>query len=128
MPTETALLPPLAVTNLAAEGAASTGPYRNVAVSQVNEDCLRLSAFEGDYPWHVHPDSDELFVVVDGRLVVEVAGGPTFELGPWDTVTIPAGTVHRTRALPRAVNLTVERLGAATEFVDPPSASGAAAA
>ena len=108
--------------NVAAEGGASTAPYRNVMVSRVNDGCLRLSAFEGDYPWHAHPDSDELFVVVEGRLVVEVEGGPVFELGPWDTVTVPAGVVHRTRALPRAVNLTVERADATTTFVDPPAA------
>ena len=121
MLSEPPLSEPLTVVNLAAEGAASTSPYRNVMVSRVNDGCLRLSAFEGDYPWHLHPDSDELFVVVEGRLVVEVAGGSAFELGPWDTVTVPAGVVHRTRALPRAVNLTVERADTTTTFVDPPA-------
>ena len=118
---EPVLHPQLVVTNLAAEGAASTGPYRNVVVNRVNESCLRLSAFEGVYPWHRHPDSDELFVVVDGELAIDLAGGTTLRLGPWDMVTIPAGTVHRTRALPRAVNLCFEHYGAATTFVDPPA-------
>lgn len=110
----------LVVANLAAEGAASAGPYRNVVVNRVNESCLRLSTFEGDYPWHLHPDSDELFVVVDGQLGIDLADGSSFRLGPWDMLTIPAGTVHRTRALPRAVNLCVEHLAARTTFVDPP--------
>ena len=122
MSAEPILFPHLSVANLAAEGAASTGAYRNVVVSQVNESCLRLSAFEGDYRWHLHPTSDELFVVVDGRLAIDLADGSTLHLGPWDTVTIPAGTVHRTRALPRAVNLCVEHLGAETVFVDAPAA------
>ena len=38
-------------------------------------------------------------------------------------VTIPAGMVHRTRALPRAVNLTFEHFGAETVFVDGPAAA-----
>ena len=112
--------PQLAVVNLAAEGAAVTDAYRNLVINRVNESCLRLSAFEGDYRWHVHPGSDELFVVVDGTLAIDLADGSTLRLRPWDMVTIPAGTVHRTRALPRAVNLCVEHLDADTVFVDPP--------
>jgi len=121
MTTEPVLFPPLAVTNLAAEGASSTDAYRNVVINRVNESCLRLSAFEGDYRWHFHPDSDELFVVVDGRLAIDLSDGTTLRLGPWDSVTIPRGTIHRTRALPRAVNLCFEHFGAATTFVDPPA-------
>ena len=121
---EPALYAPLSVANLAAEGAASRLPYRNVVISHVNESCLRLSAFEGDYRWHFHPGSDELFVVVDGRLAIDLADGTTLQLGPWDTVTIPAGTVHRTRALPRAVNLCFEDLDTETRFVDAPVAPG----
>lgn len=120
MASEPVLFPQLTVANLAAEGAASTGAYRNVVVNQVNESCLRLSAFEGDYRWHFHPTSDELFVVVDGTLAIDLADGSTLHLGPWDMVTIPAGAVHRTRALPRAVNLCFEHFGAETTFVESP--------
>ncbi len=120
MPADPILFPSLSVANLAEEGAASTGPYRNVVIGRVNESCLRLSAFEGDYRWHLHPESDELFVVVDGRLAIDLADGTTLHLGPWESVMIPAGTIHRTRALPRAVNLCVEHLDAETVFVESP--------
>ncbi len=113
----------LVVANLAAEGAASTGPYRNVVVNHVNDSCLRLSTFEGDYRWHFHPTSDELFVVVDGLLAIDLPDGSTLRLGVWDMVTIPKGMVHRTRALPRAVNLTFEHFGAETVFVEAPAAN-----
>lgn len=125
MSCELTLFPHLTVANLAAEGAASTSAYRNVVVNRVNESCLRLSAFEGDYRWHFHPGSDELFVVVDGQLAIDLADGSTLQLGSWDVVTIPAGMIHRTRALPRAVNLTVEHFGAETTFVPPPVPSPA---
>lgn len=120
MSSEPVLFPQLTVTNLAADGAASTSSYRNVVVNRVNESCLRLSAFEGEYRWHSHPGSDELFIVVDGQLAIDLADGSTLQLGPWDMVTIPAGIVHRTRALPRAVNLTVEHYDAETIFVPSP--------
>ena len=124
MSTESILFPQLTVANLAAEGAASTDAYHNVVINRVNESCLRLAAFEGNYRWHFHPGSDELFVVVDGQLAIDLADGTTLRLGPWDMVTIPAGTVHRTRALPRAVNLCFEHFAAETTFVEAPIASG----
>lgn len=118
MSSEPILFPALSVVNVAAEGATSTGSYRNVVVNRVNESCLRLAAFEGEYPWHFHPDSDELFLVVDGTLEIDLNDGRTLRLGVWDMVTIPAGTVHRTRAMGRTINLCVEHLSAATVFVD----------
>jgi mannose-6-phosphate isomerase-like protein (cupin superfamily) len=113
--------PPLTVVNLTAEGAASTEPYRNVVINRVNESCLRLATFEVEYPWHFHPDSDELFIVVEGTLEIDLTDRPTLHLGAWDMITLPAGTVHRTRARGRTVNLTFEHLGAATTFVDGPA-------
>jgi mannose-6-phosphate isomerase-like protein (cupin superfamily) len=113
--------PQLTVINLAAEGAASTEPYRNVVINRVNESCLRLAAFEVEYRWHFHPDSDELFIVVDGTLEIDFRSAPTLHLKTWDMITIPAGTVHRTRARGRTVNLTFEHLDAATTFVDGPA-------
>jgi mannose-6-phosphate isomerase-like protein (cupin superfamily) len=122
MPTESVLFAQLSVVNLAAEGAASTEAYRNVVINKVNESCLRLSTFEGNYAWHFHPGSDESFVVVDGHLAIDLADGTTLQLKPWDMVTIPAGTVHRTRALPRAVNLCFEHFDAETIFAKEPIA------
>lgn len=122
MSTEPVQFPQLAVVNLAAHGRASTAAYRNVVINRVNASCLRLSTFEGEYGWHLHPDSDELFIIVDGTLALDLADGTTLELGPWDMVTVPAGTVHRTRALPRAINLCIEHLDAATTFVASPIA------
>lgn len=114
---------PLDVVDLDTEGAGSTGPYRNIVASAVNDHCLRLSTFEGVYPWHLHPDSDELFIVVTGVLEIDLADGRTMRLTPWQMVTVPAGVVHRTRAIGRAVNITFERLAATTTFVDPDSLS-----
>jgi mannose-6-phosphate isomerase-like protein (cupin superfamily) len=110
--------PPLEVVSLAAEGAAITDAYRNVVAFQVNDHCLRLASFDGVYPWHYHPSSDELFLVVSGMLVIELTEGRTLRLGPWQAATVPAGTVHRTLTEGRTVNLCFEALGADTVFVD----------
>jgi mannose-6-phosphate isomerase-like protein (cupin superfamily) len=110
--------PALHVVDLAAEGAAVAEPYRNMVVSQVNDSCLRLAVFDEVYRWHYHPTSDELFIVVSGCLAIDLADGRELRLQPWQSVTIPAMTHHRTRALGRTVNLCVELLAAETVFVD----------
>jgi mannose-6-phosphate isomerase-like protein (cupin superfamily) len=111
--------PPLVVVDIAAEGVAVTDDYRNQVLSQVNTSCLRLAVLTGEYPWHQHPRSDELFLVMDGRLEIDLADGRRLALGPWQSVVIPAGTVHRTRGVGRTVNLCFEALAAETVFVDP---------
>jgi mannose-6-phosphate isomerase-like protein (cupin superfamily) len=114
--------PPLTLIDVRAAGAASDAPYHNVTLGRAGEWCMRLSAFEVAYPWHRHPNSDELFLVVEGDLELEVVGRPPFRLTPWQAITVPAGTVHRTRAIGRTVNITFERLDLETEFVDDRSA------
>jgi mannose-6-phosphate isomerase-like protein (cupin superfamily) len=109
--------PPLVVVDIATESAAVTDEYRNLVLSRVNTSCLRLAVLTGEYPWHQHPQSDELFLVVEGRLEIELADGRTLGLGPWQSVVIPAGTVHRTRGVGRTVNLCFEAVAAETVFV-----------
>lgn len=115
---QAARYPALAVVDIRAEQAEVTEAYRNQVLVDVNNDCLRLAVFEGEYRWHHHPDSDELFLVVAGTLQIDFAGGDRIELTEWQSVVIPAGTVHRTRAVGRTVNLTCEKKGAQTVFVD----------
>jgi mannose-6-phosphate isomerase-like protein (cupin superfamily) len=108
--------PPLTLVDVAAEGAAVTEDYKNQVLARVNASCLRLGVMTGEYPWHHHPDADELFLIVEGRLEIDLAGGPTLTLQPWQCVVVPAGTVHRTRARGRTVNLCFENVGASTVF------------
>lgn len=44
-------------------------------------------------PRHVHPDQEERFAVEEGRLTVH-RDDETLELGPGETVTVPAGHAH----------------------------------
>ena len=112
MPTERAssLHDPLALSREVNEA------YRNVPLGQVNDHEIRMSVMTEQFPWHRHPDSDETFFGVDGELIIEFPGREVV-VKPGQFVTVPAGTVHRTRpAGARSVNLTFERAGAATVF------------
>ncbi|MBB6244731.1 cupin domain-containing protein [Rhodanobacter sp. MP1X3] len=115
---QTARYPALTVVDIRAEQAAIAESYSNQVLVEVNIDCMRLAVFDGEYRWHQHPDSDELFLVVAGTLQIDLAGGDRLELTEWQSVVIPAGTVHRTRAIGRTVNLTCEKNGAKTVFVE----------
>jgi mannose-6-phosphate isomerase-like protein (cupin superfamily) len=116
---QTARFAALNVIDICAEQAAVAEAYKNQVLVDINTECLRLAVFEGEYRWHQHPDSDELFLVVAGILQIDLAEGARLELREWQSVVIPAGTVHRTRALGRTVNLTCEKKGTQTVFVEP---------
>jgi mannose-6-phosphate isomerase-like protein (cupin superfamily) len=72
----------------------------------------------GAYPWHRHPEADELFLVLEGKLIIEFKEHEAVMLQPFEIFTIPAGVIHRTRALQRTVNLCFEHTEAATEFIN----------
>ena len=111
--------PTMTVVDIRSEQAAITDSYKNQVLFNVNKECMRLSVFEGEYRWHHHPDSDELFLVVAGELQIDFEGRAQVTLTEWQSMVIPAGTVHRTRAVRRTVNVTYEKQGAQTVFVDP---------
>lgn len=108
----------LEVIDLAAESKAVSEAYRNQVLNKVNESCLRLAVFQGEYRWHVHPTSDELFIILEGAMVIEFRDRPPLRLGPLQAATVPAGIEHRTVGVGRTVNLCFEKLRAETVFLD----------
>jgi mannose-6-phosphate isomerase-like protein (cupin superfamily) len=112
--------PALQILDVLAEAWAIEERYRNLVLNRINNHCLRLAVIQGDYPWHCHPHSDELFLIVEGCLFIDLADGRELRLGPWQSVTIPANTAHRTRAASRTVNLCFEELAADTIFLETP--------
>jgi mannose-6-phosphate isomerase-like protein (cupin superfamily) len=97
---------------------AVTARYQNVSLGKVNDHEIRLSVMTEQFRWHQHPDSDESFLGIDGELVIEFRDRQVV-VRPGQLVTVPAGTLHRTRpANERSVNLTFERRDATTIFAE----------
>ncbi|GLV60644.1 hypothetical protein KDH_74630 [Dictyobacter sp. S3.2.2.5] len=94
-----------------------TDDYQNFIVNEVDESCMHLAVMTGTYPWHRHPDADELFLVLEGELIIEFKEHEAVTLHPYEIFTIPAGIIHRTRTTQRSVNLCFEHTQATTEFV-----------
>jgi mannose-6-phosphate isomerase-like protein (cupin superfamily) len=99
------------------ESRSISAPYHNSRVAAANDHEIRMSVMTAGFEWHRHPRSDEVFLVIEGELMIELEDRQVV-LGEGDLFTVPKGVVHRTRPVgARSVNLTFERGDAGTVYV-----------
>jgi mannose-6-phosphate isomerase-like protein (cupin superfamily) len=91
--------------------AAAHEPWFNETLTTVNDAVVRLGVIEGDFHWHKHDDQDEFFLVLSGKLLIDLEDRETVALGPHHGYTVPRGVVHRTRAPERTEIVMVEAAG-----------------
>jgi mannose-6-phosphate isomerase-like protein (cupin superfamily) len=95
-----------------------SGEYLNEVLTKVNDHVVRVSVMTKPYFWHRHPETDETFLVIEGRLGIEFEDHEVV-LEAGEITTVPRGIAHRTRPIGgRSVNLTVEHRAASAEKVD----------
>ena len=88
--------------------------YFNQVLTTLNDHVVRVSVMTSSYFWHLHPNSDETFLVMEGSIFIDLEDR-TVELSPGQLFTIPKNVKHRTRPNgPRSVNLTIESADLAT--------------
>jgi mannose-6-phosphate isomerase-like protein (cupin superfamily) len=98
-----------------------SGRYENVVLSRTNDHVVRISRMTEPYFWHLHPDSDETFLGIEGVLILELEH-QRIELQPGQMITVSKGMKHRTSpAGSHSVNLTFERADIETVRTDPPA-------
>lgn len=90
--------------------AAAQQPWWNRTLVAVNDAWVRLGVLEGDFHWHKHDDTDEFFLVLEGRLDIELRD-KTVSLLPQQAFTVPAGVMHCPHARGRTTVLMVEKAG-----------------
>ena len=81
--------------------------WKNFVLTQVNDHVIRVSVLDRDFHWHVHTNSDETFLVIEGELLIDLEDR-TERLQAGQLFTVPRNTRHRTRAVGRSINLTFE--------------------
>ena len=101
-------MPPMPTNLLAAADAQIDALFDPHIVADVNEAQVKIAKFGPAFDWHAHPEEDEAFLVLRGRIAIDFRDG-SVTLGPGDFLLVPRGTEHRPRALePEPVVLMVE--------------------
>lgn len=63
-------------------------------VGSFNGHDVMVVKAQGEFVWHSHPDTDDLFLVLKGRLTIQLRDGDV-RLGPGDLYVVPKGVEHR---------------------------------
>ena len=63
-------------------------------VGELNDSYVRLVKLQGEFVWHHHEHEDELFLVVKGRLLIQLRDRDLW-LDEGELVIIPKGVEHR---------------------------------
>jgi mannose-6-phosphate isomerase-like protein (cupin superfamily) len=63
-------------------------------IADYNGNDVCLVRVEGEFVWHSHEDTDDLFLVLDGELDIELRDR-TITLGPGELFVVPRGVEHR---------------------------------
>lgn len=97
-----------------------TGGYFNEVLTRFNDHVVRVSVMTHPFFWHLHPNSDETFLSMEGSVFIDLPD-KTVELLPGQIFTIPRNVPHRTRPSgARSVNLTFESVDLQTIKLENP--------
>ena len=73
--------------------------YSPRIVTRVNDYDVRIAHAKGEHVWHVHNDTDEFFLVLDGEFDIALrdpdGGERTVSLRQGDVFVVPKGTEHK---------------------------------
>ena len=87
-----------------------TDQWSPKVVGEMNDYQFKFVRLEGDFVWHHHQDTDETFIVLEGKLAIDFHDG-TVELEAGQMLVVPKGVPHRPRAFSEAKALLVEPRG-----------------
>jgi len=79
-------------------------------VANYNGNEIRVAKAQGDFTWHSHSETDELFIVVKGELGIEFRDGVR-HLKAGEMIVVPRGTEHRPFAEEEVHMLLIDREG-----------------
>lgn len=85
---------PYAPINLAQKFSLFIDYWQPRVVAEMNELQFKVVRLEGDFLWHHHPETDEAFLVLEGRLRIDFRDGAV-TLGPGEMFVVPKGVEHK---------------------------------
>jgi mannose-6-phosphate isomerase-like protein (cupin superfamily) len=85
-------------------------PFRPLIVAEYNDNKVTVAKTKGEFVWHKHDDTDDLFLVLKGSLTIQLRDRNVV-LGPGELFVVPRGVEHCPRSDEGAELLLIEPLG-----------------
>src|SRR5574338_1168755 len=79
-------------------------------IAQMNDYHFKIARIEGEFVWHDHPETDEVFIVLRGQLELQFRDGSVL-LNEGELFVVPKGIEHRPVAKEECQILLVEPAG-----------------
>jgi mannose-6-phosphate isomerase-like protein (cupin superfamily) len=79
-------------------------------IARMNDYQFKLVKFTGEFVWHDHHDTDEVFIVFDGAMTVHFRDGDV-RVGAGEMFVVPRGVEHKTSAQSECKAMIVELAG-----------------
>jgi len=79
-------------------------------IAQMNDYQIKIAKLEGDFVWHEHQDTDETFIVLEGKLRIDFREGYV-DLSAGEMYVVPKGVEHKPSAESEAKILLIEPRG-----------------
>ena len=79
-------------------------------IAEMNDYQFKLVKMQGEFVWHNHVDTDEVFIVVEGEMAIEFRDGRV-ELRSGEMYVVPRGVEHKPVAAAECRILLVEPRG-----------------
>lgn len=98
------------VVNLAEKLSLFSERWSPKIVASYNDNDIMVVKFEGEFPMHDHPDTDDFFLVLEGNITIETEDG-NVDLKPGELYVVPKGVMHRPIAHGEAKVLLIEPQG-----------------
>lgn len=98
------------VVNLTEKFSLITEQWDPKIIAQLNDYQVKIAKIQGEFVWHSHPETDEVFLVVNGKLTIYLRDGD-LHLEPGEMCVIPSGVEHKPAAEEECQILMVETAG-----------------
>ena len=79
-------------------------------IAKMNDYHFKLVKFQGDFIWHSHDDTDEVFITIDGEMSIEFRDGRV-DLKTGEMFVVPKGVEHKPFANKECKIMLVEPAG-----------------
>lgn len=98
------------VINLRDKLARFTDHWSPRVIAEMNDYQFKLVKVRGEFVWHAHQETDEVFIVIEGELILEFRD-KSIRLRPGELYVVPRGVEHRPTATQECAIMLVEPRG-----------------